>query len=85
MAESYTAEAKEKNEDLPIQFFFAGNNDVVESLLDFVGISEENMLAIVDIPNGKLFVCESEVVTADAAKQFIADYLSDKLQGRQLR
>lgn len=85
LADTYTTQSQQANEDLPIHFFYGGNNEVVDSVLDFAGISEENMLAILDIPSGKVYVCEKEVVTAEAAKQFVADFLNDKLEGRKLR
>jgi len=85
LADSYAEQAQQAHEDLPIHFFYGGNNEVVDSVLDFAGLSEENMLAIIDIPSGKVYVCEKEVVTADAAKQFITDFLNDKLEGRKLR
>lgn len=79
------AQAQQANEDLPIHFFYGGSNDVVDSVLDFAGLSEENMLVILDIPSGKVYICENDVVTAEAAKQFIGDFLSDKLEGRKIR
>ncbi|KXJ29402.1 nucleoredoxin [Exaiptasia diaphana] len=85
LADSYMTQAEQANEDLPIHFFYGGNNEVVDSVLDFAGLSEENMLAILDIPSGKVYVCEKDVVTAEAAKQFIDDFLSDKLEGRKIR
>ncbi|EDO42086.1 predicted protein [Nematostella vectensis] len=85
LADKIAKDAAEKGEDRPITFLCARNDEVAESLREFASLpDDENILVILDIPSRRVFVSDNDVITTDNAREFVNNYLADKLQGRLL-
>ncbi|XP_035690960.1 nucleoredoxin-like [Branchiostoma floridae] len=83
--ESY-AKATEKGDDPEMYFFYAGEDDLVDSLRDFANLDDrEPQLVVLDIPDQKIYVCPEEEITQEVAKAFIDQYLAGSLQAAPLR
>ncbi|CAH1232255.1 NXN [Branchiostoma lanceolatum] len=83
--ESY-AKAVEKCEDPDMYFFYAGEDDLVDSLRDFANLDErEPQLVVLDIQEQKIYVCPEEEITQEVARAFIDKYQAGSLQPTPLR
>lgn len=82
-----TAEKAEATGDDPSLFFFyAEADDIADNLRDFARIpDDDNILVILDIPAGKVFVSDAEEVTSEVVQKFVNDYKNETLQGRSIR
>ena len=85
-ATSTAQKAEATGDDPSLFFFYAGADEIADNLRDFAHIpDEDNILVILDIPAGKVFVSDAEEVTKDVVQKFVKDYENEALQGRSLR
>ena len=85
LAEKHTKSQNEGGADPTLYFLYSTVNEISESLRDFARIpDEDNVLVILDIPSGLVFISDDEELTSDKAGKFISDFLSGKLKGRSL-
>lgn len=85
-AESIAKKAEETEDDPSLYFFCAEADEIADSLRDFARIpDDDNVLVILDIPAGKVFVSDAEEVTPQVLEQFVNDYHNGALCGRNLR
>lgn len=71
-------------EDSPVIFFYTICDETAESLSDFIQVSDDNSLVILDIPSQKLYECD-DVLTREGVEKFVRDFASGKLEGKQLK
>ncbi|GIY04447.1 nucleoredoxin [Caerostris extrusa] len=86
VAEEYQARIKrasaEETKITKLNFFYAGDADVCDSVRDIIGFGDDfPLLVILDIPNGKKYIHErSENMTSDMMGKFVRDFISQKLK-----
>lgn len=86
-AQSTAIKAEETGDDPSLYFFYAGGDEITDNLREFARNipDEDNVLVILDIPSGKLFVSDAEEVTPEVVEQFVNDYQNDALEEQNLR
>lgn len=75
-----------KMADPPLQFFYTKGDEVSDSLREFGQFPEDdNLLAILDVPNQMHYVSEETELTREAVEKFVNDFANDKLEGKALK
>lgn len=86
LAEKYRKDPSEGGADPPLYFLYSASNAISERLRDFACIpDEDNVLVILDVPSGVVYISDDDDLTSEGANKFIADYISGKLKGKSLR
>ncbi|XP_019615122.1 PREDICTED: nucleoredoxin-like [Branchiostoma belcheri] len=86
IADASHAKTAEKGEDPDLFFFYAGEDEIVDSLRDFASLEDRDpLLVILDIPDQKIYVCPEEEVTQEVAKDFVEKYQAGSLEPKALR
>ncbi|CAG08953.1 unnamed protein product [Tetraodon nigroviridis] len=81
IAEKLMAKYKAKEEETPLLFFVAGEDDMTESLRDYTNLPEAApLLTILDMSARAKYVSDVEEITPAAVDQFVSDFLADKLK-----
>eukprot|EP00062_Callorhinchus_milii_P015298 gi/632965405/ref/XP_007898874.1/ PREDICTED: nucleoredoxin [Callorhinchus milii] len=81
IAEKILSEHKAKDEDPPLLFFVAGEDDMTESLRDFTNLPESApLLTILDISRRAKYVKDVEEITPAIVEEFVKAFLKEKLK-----
>ncbi|XP_034995850.1 nucleoredoxin [Zootoca vivipara] len=81
IAEKIIAKYKAKDEEAPLLFFVAGEDDMTDSLRDFTNLPEAApLLTILDMSARAKYVMDVEEITPDIVEAFVNDFLMDKLK-----
>ncbi|TNN01685.1 hypothetical protein fugu_011067 [Takifugu bimaculatus] len=81
IAEKLMAKYKAKEEEMPLLFFVAGEDDMTESLRDYTNLPEAApLLTILDMSARAKYVSDVEEITPAVVDQFVSDFLADKLK-----
>ncbi|XP_032823738.2 nucleoredoxin [Petromyzon marinus] len=85
IAEQVIAEYKQRGEEQPLHFFYAGEDDMADSIRDFTALPDcAPLLAILDIPARVKYVKDAEELTGHVISEFVGDYLHGKLQAEPI-
>ncbi|XP_059932181.1 LOW QUALITY PROTEIN: nucleoredoxin [Gadus macrocephalus] len=75
------ASSKAKDEEMPLLFFVAGEDDMTDSLRDYTNLPEAApLLTILDMSARAKYVRDVEEITQDVVDQFVSDFLDEKLK-----
>uniref|UniRef100_A0A8C4ZCW6 Thioredoxin domain-containing protein n=1 Tax=Gadus morhua TaxID=8049 RepID=A0A8C4ZCW6_GADMO len=75
------AASKAKDEEMPLLFFVAGEDDMTDSLRDYTNLPEAApLLTILDMSARAKYVRDVEEITQDVVDQFVSDFLDEKLK-----
>ncbi|XP_063002868.1 nucleoredoxin [Elgaria multicarinata webbii] len=81
IAEKIIAKYKAKDEESPLLFFVAGEDDMTDSLRDYTNLPEAApLLTILDMSARAKYVMDVEEITPDIVEAFVNDFLADKLK-----
>uniref|UniRef100_A0A8C9TLT1 Nucleoredoxin n=1 Tax=Scleropages formosus TaxID=113540 RepID=A0A8C9TLT1_SCLFO len=81
IAEKIMAKYKAKEEETPLLFFVAGEDDMSDSLRDYTNLPEAApLLTILDMSARAKYVRDVEEITPDVVEQFVNDFLAEKLK-----
>ncbi|XP_067866725.1 nucleoredoxin isoform X4 [Heterodontus francisci] len=81
IAEKILSEHKAKDEDPPLLFFVAGEDDMTESLRDFTNLPESApLLTILDMSQRAKYVKDVEEITPAIVEEFVKAFLKEKLK-----
>ncbi|XP_072325941.1 nucleoredoxin isoform X2 [Scyliorhinus torazame] len=81
IAEKLFAEHKAKDEEPPLLFFVAGDDDMTDSIRDFTNLPESApLLTILDMSQRAKFVKDVEEITPAIVEEFVMAYLKEKLK-----
>ncbi|XP_059829540.1 nucleoredoxin isoform X13 [Hypanus sabinus] len=81
IAEKILSEHKAKEEDAPLLFFVAGEDDMTESLRDFTNLPESApLLTILDMSQRAKYVKDVEEITPAIVEEFVRSFLMEKLK-----
>ncbi|XP_077152486.1 nucleoredoxin [Ranitomeya variabilis] len=81
IAEKIIAQYKAKDEEAPLLFFVASEDDMTDSLRDFTNLPEAApLLTILDMSARAKYVMDVEEITPDIVQNFVNDYLAEKLK-----
>ncbi|XP_006008021.1 nucleoredoxin-like [Latimeria chalumnae] len=81
IAEKIIAESKVQEEEPPLVFYCAEDDDISDSLRDFTNLPESApLLSILDIATRAKFVKDVEEITPSIVEDFVRDFLEGKLQ-----
>ncbi|MFT7818356.1 nucleoredoxin-like [Arapaima gigas] len=81
IAEELLSTHKAKEEDSPLLFFVAGEDDISDSLRDYTNLPEAApLLTILDMSAHAKYTCDVDEITAAVAKRFVGDFLEEKLK-----
>ncbi|XP_043910248.1 nucleoredoxin isoform X1 [Protopterus annectens] len=81
LAEKIIAKYKAKDEEAPLLFFVAGEDDVTDSLRDFTNLPEAApLLTILDMAARAKYVMDVEEITPEIVEAFVADFTAEKLK-----
>ncbi|XP_043574139.1 nucleoredoxin isoform X1 [Chiloscyllium plagiosum] len=81
IAEKIFSEHKAKDEDPPLLFFVAGEDDMTESLRDFTNLPESApLLTILDMSQRAKYVKDVEEITPAIVEEFVKAFLKEKLK-----
>ncbi|XP_018586091.1 nucleoredoxin-like [Scleropages formosus] len=81
IAEELLAIHKAKEEDTPLLFFVAGEDDMSDSLRDYTNLPEAApLLTILDMSARAKYMCDVDEITPTVVKQFVSDFLEEKLK-----
>ncbi|KAI3354139.1 hypothetical protein L3Q82_018685 [Scortum barcoo] len=81
IAEKLIAKYKAKEEETPLLFFVAGEDDMNESLRDYTNLPEAApLLTILDMSARAKYVRDVEEITPAVVDQFVSDFLAEKLK-----
>ncbi|XP_037124397.1 nucleoredoxin [Syngnathus acus] len=81
IAEKLMTKYKAKEEETPLLFFVAGEDDMSDSLRDYTNLPEAApLLTILDMSARAKYVRDVEEITPDVVEQFVDDFLADKLK-----
>ncbi|XP_061461262.1 nucleoredoxin isoform X3 [Rhineura floridana] len=81
IAEKIIAKYKAKDEEAPLLFFVAGEDDMTDSLRDYTNLPEAApLLTILDMSARAKYVMDVEEITPDIVEAFVNDFLADKLK-----
>ncbi|GLD53423.1 nucleoredoxin [Lates japonicus] len=81
IAEKLMAKYKAKEEETPLLFFVAGEDDMSDSLRDYTNLPEAApLLTILDMSARAKYVRDVEEITPAVVEQFVNDFLAEKLK-----
>lgn len=81
IAEKIIAKYKAKEEEAPLLFFVAGEDDMTDSLRDYTNLPEAApLLTILDMSARAKYVMDVEEITPEIVEAFVSDFLADKLK-----
>ncbi|XP_078080827.1 nucleoredoxin [Mustelus asterias] len=81
IAEKIFAEHKAKDEDPPLLFFVAGDDDMTDSIRDFTNLPESApLLTILDMSQRAKYVKDVEEITPAIVEEFVRAFLKEKLK-----
>uniref|UniRef100_UPI00398E41BA nucleoredoxin isoform X2 n=1 Tax=Pristiophorus japonicus TaxID=55135 RepID=UPI00398E41BA len=81
IAEKILSEHKAKDDDPPLLFFVAGEDDMTESLRDFTNLPESApLLTILDMSQRAKYVKDVEEITPAIVEEFVKAFLKEKLK-----
>ncbi|XP_060541610.1 LOW QUALITY PROTEIN: nucleoredoxin [Pantherophis guttatus] len=81
IAEKIIAQYKAKDEETPLLFFVAGEDDMTDSLRDYTNLPEAApLLTILDMSARAKYVMDVEEITPPIVETFVNDFLADKLK-----
>uniref|UniRef100_A0A8C1UZA5 Nucleoredoxin n=1 Tax=Cyprinus carpio TaxID=7962 RepID=A0A8C1UZA5_CYPCA len=81
IAEKIMAKYKAKEEETPLLFFVAGEDDMSDSLRDYTNLPEAApLLTILDMSARAKYVKDVEEITPAVVEQFVSDFLAEKLK-----
>ncbi|KAI7800378.1 Tryparedoxin [Triplophysa rosa] len=81
IAEKIMAKYKAKEEETPLLFFVAGEDDMTDSLRDYTNLPEAApLLTILDMSARAKYVKDVEEITPAVVEQFVSDFLAEKLK-----
>uniref|UniRef100_A0A8C4I9E2 Nucleoredoxin n=1 Tax=Dicentrarchus labrax TaxID=13489 RepID=A0A8C4I9E2_DICLA len=81
IAEKLMAKYKAKEEETPLLFFVAGEDDMTDSLRDYTNLPEAApLLTILDMSARAKYVRDVEEITPAVVDQFVSDFLAEKLK-----
>uniref|UniRef100_A0AAY4AWT0 Nucleoredoxin n=1 Tax=Denticeps clupeoides TaxID=299321 RepID=A0AAY4AWT0_9TELE len=81
IAEKILVKYKAKEEESPLQFFVAGEDDMSDSLRDYTNLPEAApLLTILDMSARAKYVRDVEEITPAVVEQFVGDFLAEKLK-----
>uniref|UniRef100_A0A8D3A2F7 Nucleoredoxin n=1 Tax=Scophthalmus maximus TaxID=52904 RepID=A0A8D3A2F7_SCOMX len=81
IAEKLMAKYKAKEEETPLLFFVAGEDDMSDSLRDYTNLPEAApLLTILDMSARAKYVRDVEEITSAVVDQFVSDFLAEKLK-----
>lgn len=81
IAEKIIAKYKAKEEEAPLLFFIAGEDDMTDSLRDYTNLPEAApLLTILDMSARAKYVMDVEEITPEIVEGFVNDFLADKLK-----
>ncbi|XP_019347473.1 nucleoredoxin isoform X1 [Alligator mississippiensis] len=81
IAEKIIAKYKAKDEEAPLLFFVAGEDDMTDSLRDYTNLPEAApLLTILDMSARAKYVMDVEEITPEIVETFVSDFLADKLK-----
>ena len=89
IAEEYRAKWKAADTDPKVLFFYAGDgddeDDIVDSLRQFAHLPAAPLLAIIDIPSQQVFTNEEKNINEKVVRDMVEAFLNKKLTGKPLR
>uniref|UniRef100_A0A452F3U9 Nucleoredoxin n=2 Tax=Capra hircus TaxID=9925 RepID=A0A452F3U9_CAPHI len=81
IAEKIIAKYKAKDEEAPLLFFVAGEDDMTDSLRDYTNLPEAApLLTILDMSARAKYVMDVEEITPAIVEAFVNDFLAEKLK-----
>ncbi|KAL8199056.1 UNVERIFIED_CONTAM: hypothetical protein K2H54_033053, partial [Gekko kuhli] len=81
IAEKIIAKYRAKDEEAPLLFFVAGEDNMTDSLRDYTNLPEAApLLTILDMSARAKYVMDVEEITPDIVEAFVNDFLLDKLK-----
>uniref|UniRef100_A0A8C2XII8 Nucleoredoxin n=1 Tax=Cyclopterus lumpus TaxID=8103 RepID=A0A8C2XII8_CYCLU len=81
IAEKLMVKYKAKEEEMPLLFFVAGEDDMSDSLRDYTNLPEAApLLTILDMSARAKYVRDVEEITPVVVEQFVNDFLAEKLK-----
>uniref|UniRef100_A0A8C4S3I0 Nucleoredoxin n=2 Tax=Erpetoichthys calabaricus TaxID=27687 RepID=A0A8C4S3I0_ERPCA len=81
IAEKIIAKYKAKEEETPLLFFIAGEDDMTDSLRDYTNLPEAApLLTILDMSARAKYVLDVEEITPSIVEHFVDDFLAEKLK-----
>ncbi|KAK1785818.1 hypothetical protein P4O66_003115 [Electrophorus voltai] len=81
IAEKLLSKHKAKDEESPLLFFVAGEDDMSDSLRDYTNLPEAApLLTILDMSARAKYVKDVEEITPAVVEQFVSDFLAEKLK-----
>uniref|UniRef100_A0A8C5QRN0 Nucleoredoxin n=1 Tax=Leptobrachium leishanense TaxID=445787 RepID=A0A8C5QRN0_9ANUR len=81
IAEKIIAQYKAKDEEAPLLFFVAGEDDMTDYLRDFTNLPEAApLLTILDMSARAKYVMDVEEITPEIVDSFVSDFLAEKLK-----
>ncbi|XP_053310829.1 nucleoredoxin [Spea bombifrons] len=81
IAEKIIAQYKAKEEESPLLFFVAGEDDMTDYLRDFTNLPEAApLLTILDMSARAKYVMDVEEITPEIVDSFVSDFLAEKLK-----
>ncbi|XP_067421907.1 nucleoredoxin [Emydura macquarii macquarii] len=81
IAEKIIAKYKAKDEEAPLLFFVAGEDDMTDSLRDYTNLPEAApLLTILDMSARAKYVMDVEEITPEIVEAFVSNFLADKLK-----
>ncbi|KAK5620579.1 hypothetical protein CRENBAI_022125 [Crenichthys baileyi] len=81
IAEKLMAKYKAKEEETPLLFFVAGEDDMSDSLRDYTNLPEAApLLTILDMSARAKYVRDVEEITPAVVEQFVNEFLAEKLK-----
>uniref|UniRef100_A0A3Q2DB49 Nucleoredoxin n=3 Tax=Cyprinodon variegatus TaxID=28743 RepID=A0A3Q2DB49_CYPVA len=81
IAEKLLAKYKAKEEETPLLFFVAGEDDMSDSLRDYTNLPEAApLLTILDMSARAKYVRDVEEITPAVVEQFVNEFLAEKLK-----
>nr|XP_054775609.1 nucleoredoxin-like [Lytechinus pictus] len=86
VAEEIRAAEEAKGKEPACKFIVAGDDDMVESLQQFLSIADESlpMLALLNIPREQVSCCEGKEITPDLIREYYHKFVSDELEWTSL-
>ncbi|XP_072013890.1 nucleoredoxin-like [Amphiura filiformis] len=84
VAEEY--KKNEKEEDDKLHFYVAGDEDIVDSLREFLNIKDDDLpiLTILDIPEQQVYKCDKKEITATIINECLTKYKEESLEFKPL-
>ncbi|KAJ8347712.1 hypothetical protein SKAU_G00263010 [Synaphobranchus kaupii] len=81
IAEKIMAKHKAKDEETPLLFFVAGEDDMSDSLRDYTNLPEAApLLTILDMSARAKYVRDVEEITPTVVEEFVGDFLAETLK-----